>query len=105
VAASFQQAVLAVLDDRVARGLAAVRALAPVTAMAVAGGVAANQAIGARLRSMAEREGLPLVVAPPALCTDNAVMIAWAGAERYAMGRFDGLDTEPRARWPLAELT
>ena len=45
-----------------------------------------------------------LVVPPPELCTDNGAMIAWAGAERLALGLTDTLDTPPHARWPLAEM-
>jgi N6-L-threonylcarbamoyladenine synthase len=42
------------------------------------------------------------LVAPPVrLCTDNAVMIAWAGVERLGLGLTDGLDFAPRPRWPL----
>jgi len=105
IAASFQAAVIAVTQDRVTRGLAMARALAPITAMAVAGGVAANKALGEGLKNIAAEAGLPLLIAPRELCTDNAIMIAWAGMERLQLGRTDGLDTEPRARWPLAELT
>jgi N6-L-threonylcarbamoyladenine synthase len=47
---------------------------------------------------------VPLVVPPPALCTDNAAMIAWAGAERLANGLRDALDVSPRARWPLDQV-
>jgi N6-L-threonylcarbamoyladenine synthase len=104
VAASFEAAVLDVLNDRVSRALAIAQADYPITALAVAGGVAANQAIGASLRALAEAHALPLVVAPPALCTDNGVMIAWAGMERLRLGVVDALDVQPRARWPLTEL-
>jgi N6-L-threonylcarbamoyladenine synthase len=38
---------------------------------------------------------------PPALCTDNGAMIAWAGAERLALGMTDTMDAQPRARWLL----
>jgi len=104
VAASFESAVLDVLDDRVGRALAIAQRDYAVTALAVAGGVAANQAIGGRLWALAEARALPLVVAPPALCTDNAVMIAWAGMERLLFGAVDDLSVAPRARWPLVEL-
>lgn len=104
VAASFEAAVLDVLNDRVSRALAMAQADYPITALAVAGGVAANQAIGNSLRVLAEAHQLPLVVAPPALCTDNGVMIAWAGMERLLRGAVDDLSVAPRARWPLTEL-
>lgn len=104
IAASFQQAVLEVVADRVARGVAHAQQRAEPTALAVAGGVAANKALSAHLEMIAQQAGLPLVVAPPALCTDNAAMIAWAGMERLILGRTDPLSTEPRARWPLTEL-
>jgi N6-L-threonylcarbamoyladenine synthase len=104
VAASFEAAILDVLTDRVARALAMAQASYPITALAVAGGVAANQAIARRLQQLADAHAVPLAVAPPALCTDNAVMIAWAGMERLQCGAQDALDVQPRARWPLTEL-
>lgn len=105
ICASFQAAVVAVVQDRVGRALTMAKAMAPITALAVAGGVAANRALGNGLRTLAAEAGLPLLVAPPALCTDNGVMIAWAGMERLLLGRSDDLSVEPRARWPLSELT
>lgn len=104
VAASFEAAVLDVLNERVGRALAMAQAMYPLTALAVAGGVAANQAIGDSLRRLAHAHGLECVVAPPALCTDNGVMIAWAGMERLRRGAVDDLSIQPRARWPLTEL-
>jgi N6-L-threonylcarbamoyladenine synthase len=67
----------------------------------VAGGVAANRALRAALAAAADAAGFRLVVPPPRLCTDNGAMIAWAGAERLALGLADGLDVAARPRWPL----
>jgi N6-L-threonylcarbamoyladenine synthase len=97
IAASFQQAVVDCLVDRTA--LATSKSDAPT--LVVAGGVAANQAIRGALGDLAEREGRSFSVPPAWLCTDNAAMIAWAGAERFAAGLTDPLDAPARARWPL----
>jgi N6-L-threonylcarbamoyladenine synthase len=96
IAASFQRAAIDCLIDRARRALANA---GPVTALVVAGGVAANQAIRAALEGLAAAHGLPFVAPPLALCTDNAAMIAWAGVER--LGQSDPLDTPARPRWPL----
>ena len=80
------------------RALALERSDAP--ALVVAGGVAANQAIRSAFAAR-ERDGRAFSVPPAWLCTDNAAMIAWAGAERFAAGQHDRLDVPARARWPL----
>ena len=79
LAASFQAAVIDCLADRTAHGIEMAKALAPVTALVVAGGVAANTRLRARLAEVAAAGGLPLVAPPVKYCTDNAAMIAWAG--------------------------
>jgi N6-L-threonylcarbamoyladenine synthase len=99
IAASFQQAVVDCLVDRTS--LALRKTDAP--ALVVAGGVAANHAIRRALADLAEREDRRFSVPPAWLCTDNAAMIAWAGAERFAAGMTDDLDAPARARWPLDE--
>jgi N6-L-threonylcarbamoyladenine synthase len=99
VAASFQQAMVDCMVDRA--GLALQRTDAP--ALVVAGGVAANRALRSALAALAEAEGRAFSVPPAWLCTDNAAMIGWAGAERLAAGLTDGLDAPARARWPLDE--
>ena len=101
MAASFQSAVCDVLRDRLRNALERMKTHG-LTACVVAGGVAANQAIKHALQDVANEAGLPLVVPPPALCTDNATMIAWTGLERFRLGMRDGMEYEPRARWPLA---
>jgi N6-L-threonylcarbamoyladenine synthase len=74
------------------------------TAVVVAGGVAANRTVRAALQMEATRAGLRFLAPPLPLCTDNAVMVAWAGLLRLRAGLADPLAREPRPRWPLAEL-
>ncbi len=98
IAASFQQAVVDCLIDRTKRAIAVANS---ATALVVAGGVAANLAVRSSLEALAHQNGLAFVAPPLWLCTDNAAMIAWAGAERYAAGLFDALDVPAHPRWPL----
>ncbi len=100
--ASFQAAVADVLAERTARAIDIFRDRCPkARTLVIAGGVAANAALRARLAQVAAEGGFALVAPPPALCTDNGAMIAWAGIERLRLGLVDGLETAPRARWPL----
>ena len=106
--ASFQAAVIDILCDRVRSACARFRADLPETknpTLVVAGGVAANRAIGSALRHLTEAEGFAIRIPPPRLCTDNAAMIAWAGLERLAAGAADPMDIGPKARWPLEDLS
>ncbi|WDR07422.1 tRNA (adenosine(37)-N6)-threonylcarbamoyltransferase complex transferase subunit TsaD [Devosia rhodophyticola] len=103
IAASFQAAVAEVVGTRARDALARLATELPhaPTTLVVAGGVAANRTIAAALQTAADVAGATLIVPPIALCTDNGAMVAWAGAERFAMGARDGLDFTARARWPL----
>ena len=71
--------------------------------LVIAGGVAANKYIFARLADTAAKNGFRLSVPPAALCTDNAAMIAWAALERHRQNASDSddFDFAPRPRWPL----
>lgn len=69
----------------------------------VAGGVAANKTVRTTLEAVAAKRGFSFTAPPLAYCTDNAAMIALAGAERLARGQADPLDAPARPRWPLDE--
>ena len=100
--ASFQAAIVDVIVDRSRMGLRLFRAShGHPKAMVVAGGVAANQAIRRSLTRFCGEAGLPLIMPPPKLCTDNGAMIAWAGIEKLRLGLSDPMDFAARPRWPL----
>jgi len=100
--AGFQAAVLESTADRLSVGLRLFHEqFGAPRALVAAGGVAANQAIRGALQDVAAKAQTTLIIPPPALCTDNGAMIAWAGAERLALGLIDTMDAAPRARWLL----
>jgi N6-L-threonylcarbamoyladenine synthase len=102
LAASIELAICDHLVDRTAGAVRWFRAHHPDgTALVAAGGVAANLRLRARLTSLAADAGLAFVAPPPALCTDNGAMIAWAGLERLRLGLADPLDAPVHPRWPL----
>lgn len=104
ICASFEAAVAETVNDRVMRAIEMSEKQLwqnEPRNLVVAGGVAANKTLRASLAELAEDQGYRLIVPPPALCTDNAAMVAWAGAERLARGWTDPLDFEVRPRWPL----
>jgi N6-L-threonylcarbamoyladenine synthase len=102
MAASFQVAIADCLVDRCRNALRLFRRGWPAgKVLVVAGGVAANAMLRQALATLAAEEDMLMIAPPPALCTDNGVMVAWAGIERLRLGLTDGLDLAPRPRWPL----
>jgi N6-L-threonylcarbamoyladenine synthase len=101
IAASFQAAVADIMADRLAHALAM---LPQANAVIIAGGVAANFLLRTRLAIVTAERDKQLIAPPQRLCTDNAVMVAWAGIERLRLGLTDPLSTPCRPRWPLDTL-
>ena len=102
--ASFQAAACESVSDRVARAMRVAQSrfeLEAIRPFVVAGGVGANAMLRQALAAVAQHNGFTFYAPHPALCTDNGAMIAWAGAERLALGLTDGLDAPVRPRWPL----
>ena len=93
ICASFQKAVVSQMEDRLKNAIAIFKENYPdAKDMVVAGGVAANMSVRNMLQSLADKNGLVFSAPPIGLCTDNGVMIAWAGMERFLKGKFDGFD-------------
>lgn len=103
--ADFEAAIADAVADRVRKAIEIADAELAGDAhrhLVAAGGVAANQRLRGRLEQVARSAGYALHIPPPALCTDNGAMVAWAGAERLARGEVaDTLAVTARARWPL----
>jgi N6-L-threonylcarbamoyladenine synthase len=115
IAASFQTVAVRHLEERCRRALQwAAESHPEMKHVVVAGGVASNTYLRGRLTAVAEEGGLELVCPPPRLCTDNGVMVGWAGVERLKLGL--GIEPPPpsvvpvegewvdlRPRWPLTD--
>ncbi len=103
LADAVQNAIARQLSDRSERALAAYAETHDHRLFVVAGGVAANKTIRATLQATAAKHGFDFLAPPMAYCTDNAAMIALAGAERLALGLTSDIDVVARPRWPLDE--
>lgn len=105
IAAGFQAAVVDVLTDRAGNAMELMRRTYPNTQLMVAaGGVASNTRIRAALSLAAAKSDFAMVAPPVRLCSDNAVMVAWAGIEMMKTGYMDGWSMAPTPRWPLETM-
>jgi N6-L-threonylcarbamoyladenine synthase len=105
LADAVQTAIARQLAERSDRALKAYAEEHPQRLFVVAGGVAANRTVRATLQMTAEKNGFAFLAPPMAYCTDNAAMIALAGAERLRKGLVSDIDTAARPRWPLDEYS
>ncbi|GAA6016578.1 hypothetical protein JCM11491_006002 [Sporobolomyces phaffii] len=114
LARGFMVAAFEQVEGKVALGLdhlAREGEVGPIRGLVVSGGVASNLYLRKRLRkkldevssSRSGRETIPLHFPPPALCTDNAAMVAWVGLERLRRGRVDPLDVMQQSKWAIDE--
>jgi N6-L-threonylcarbamoyladenine synthase len=103
LADAVQSAIARQLSERSDRALKAYAERHPHRLFVVAGGVAANKTVRATLEATAAANGFGFLAPPMAYCTDNAAMIALAGAERLQKGLTSDIDTAARPRWPLDE--
>lgn len=99
--AGFQAAVGDVLADRTGHALSALDRGQGPPPLVLAGGVAANRYLRRRLEEVGRTLGAQVILPPPRLCSDNAVMVAWAGIEALATGASGDLEARARPRWPL----
>jgi N6-L-threonylcarbamoyladenine synthase len=100
IAASFQHAMVDTLVKKCVKALKQ----ANMTRLVIAGGVSANTHLRETLETELTKINATVHYAPPALCTDNGAMIAYAGFERLNAGQTDDLAVSCIPRWPLTEL-
>ncbi|MBN1784035.1 MAG: tRNA (adenosine(37)-N6)-threonylcarbamoyltransferase complex transferase subunit TsaD, partial [Alphaproteobacteria bacterium] len=99
--ASFQEAVCDTVADRTKVVL---KLVPQIHGLSFAGGVARNTALRATLKNICAENNVPFFVPDPALCVDNGVMIAWAGYERFRLGKTSSLDVAPYPRKNLEDV-
>jgi len=103
LADAVQSAIARQLSERSDRAMAAYADRQEHLLFVVAGGVAANKTVRRVLEATADKRGFAFLAPPMAYCTDNAAMIALAGAERLQLGLVSDIDAPARPRWPLDE--
>ena len=104
IAASFQFTICQIIEERLKKAIGIFSDYHPhAKNMAIAGGVASNHMIRETLKNISIDNNFKLFIPPPALCTDNGAMIAWAGIEHRLLGHKTDYSFDVKARWPLGE--
>ncbi|MEO7112340.1 MAG: tRNA (adenosine(37)-N6)-threonylcarbamoyltransferase complex transferase subunit TsaD [Polyangiaceae bacterium] len=101
VCAAFQQTATKTLADKLIRAAREEK----VQSVVLGGGVSANAELRRRVHESASKYGISAFVPPPSRCTDNAAMIAYAGAMRFASGEHDGFDLTATSQTSLPRKT
>jgi len=105
IAASFQKSVADILCKKISLAIhASHKEYSSFKNVVVSGGVAANNYLRKKIIKTVELNGKSIFFPPPRLCTDNGVMIAWAGYELYKAGIKSNLNIKAKPRWPLESM-
>ena len=103
VCASFQKSIVEIFTEKTKKAFKIFKKNFPETnfSFSISGGVAANQEIRIALKDLSFSNKTDFFAPPLSLCTDNGLMIAYAGGIKYIFGEHDDLNLSPRTRWPL----
>ena len=103
ICASFQEAIKLIFENKTKKALKLFSKISSEEeiAFSLAGGVAANKTIRDSLKELCKELNVRFSAPPLDLCTDNGLMIAYAGAQIYLGGKEDNMELSPRPRWPI----
>ncbi|MFC1659377.1 tRNA (adenosine(37)-N6)-threonylcarbamoyltransferase complex transferase subunit TsaD [Pseudomonadota bacterium] len=110
ICASFQKTVADIITDRLANVVKMLKNnnfsqnQKLIDTLVIAGGVAANQYIKSKVENAVKKYNFKVITPPILLCTDNGIMVAWAGLENFVLGKINKLDFDPKANWELEDI-
>ena len=103
ICASFQKSIKLIFEQKTKKAMELFSKVSSVKSLSfsLAGGVAANKEIRNSLKGLCDNLGVRFSAPPLDLCTDNGLMIAYAGIQMFLGGQVDDMDLSPRPRWPI----
>ncbi|KJV68845.1 tRNA (adenosine(37)-N6)-threonylcarbamoyltransferase complex transferase subunit TsaD [Candidatus Neoehrlichia procyonis] len=105
ISASFQECVSDILVNRICNAIKVTNDINfNIKQMVVTGGVAANNFLRSKILSCARDHNFEVLFPPQNLCTDNAIMVGWAGIENFFVGNISDLNFVPKSRWELEDM-